>query len=102
LSTLPYYNLDNNDDSIIEPSVDFISNDQPTHPTYVDPTSKYLYALHLHLYETNSDHTQFYADSSHNNEDVLQAHMDANSMTSTPIIWIISGIQNFSMTLLLF
>jgi len=82
-STLLYYDFDDTYDSIIEPSVDFVSDTPSTCPMDVDPASKYLYALDLHLFATNLEHTQYYSTSLHQNEHVLQAHMDAGSMTST-------------------
>jgi len=82
-STVLYYDLDDNIDSVIESSINFISDDQPTCSASIDPTSKYLYALDLHLSEMKSDCTRFYANSLHGNEQSLQAHMDAGSMSST-------------------
>jgi len=82
-SLIPYYDLDDDTDSVLESSIDFISDNQPLSSTSIDPTSKYLYALNLHISEMKSDRTQFYADLLHNNEQSLQAHMDARSITST-------------------
>jgi len=103
LSTLPYYDLDDDYDSVIEPSVDFIANERVTTPNLIDPTSKYLYALDLHLFETNSDRMQFYADPLPINEHILQAHMDAGSMMNTTnhvdYLWDFKPLQNVTTTL---
>jgi len=103
LSTLPYYDLDDDYDSAIEPSVDFIANEHVTTSNPIDPTSKYLYALDLHLFETNSDCTQFYADPLPINEHILWAHMDAGSMTNTTncvdYLWDFKLLQNVTTTL---
>jgi len=82
-STLLYYDLDDAYDSVLEPSVDFVSDTPSTCPMDVDPASKYLYALDLHLFATNLERTQYYVNASHQTDHLLQAHMDAGSMTST-------------------
>jgi len=84
VSSIPYYDLDNDDVSIIEPSIDIIS-DPPTTvcPEFVDPTSQYLYALDLHLQTTQSNHSSYYNSSQSSEFEQLRAHMDAGSMAST-------------------
>jgi len=102
-STLLYYDLDDAYGSILEPSVDFVPDGPSTRPTDVDPASKYLYALDLHLFATNLERTQYYAASSHQTEHTLQAHMDAGSMTSTTnrldYLWDYKHIDGTSTTL---
>jgi len=81
----PFYDLDDGDGSITEPSIDIIQDPvtQPTH-TEVDPTSRYLYALNLQLQTMQSDQSCFYQIPSLTIESIqLLAHMDAGSMVST-------------------
>jgi len=63
VSLLPVscYDLDHDRDSVLEPSVAFTSDPvfSPT-PSSVDPTSRYLYALDLHLQDTRSDRSAYY------------------------------------------
>jgi len=87
LSNIPFYDLDNGDnadDFVIEPTVTFIADTTPS-PTRlsVDPASKYLYALDLHLQDTKSDHMSFYRMSPSFDDQHLLAHMDAGLMAST-------------------
>jgi len=59
LSNIPFYNIDNydnDDEPVLEPTVTFIADIHPTTiDPVVDPASKYLYALSLHLQDTKSD-----------------------------------------------
>ncbi len=87
LSDIPFYDLDNGgdaDDFVIEPTVTVIADttSSPTH-LLVNPASKYLYALDLHLQDTKSDHMSFYHMSPSLGNQHLLAHMDAGSMAST-------------------
>jgi len=87
LSNIPFYDIDNYDDDdklVLEPTVTFIADVHPTTTdSFVDPASKYLYALDLHLQDTKSDRTSFYCTSSYNDDQHLFAHMDAGSMANT-------------------
>ena len=87
VSLLPVscYDLDHDHDSVLEPSVAFTSDPVffPT-PSSVDPTSRYLYALDLHLQDTRSDRSAYYDQSvSFPIGPHLYAHMDAGSMANT-------------------
>jgi len=57
ISTIPFYDLDDNDGSIIEPSIDILPPDPTSHSQYttVDPASCCLYALDLRLQATKTD-----------------------------------------------
>jgi len=83
--SLPYYDLDDDDGSVLEPIVDIVSDPVLYSDSYsMDPTSHYLYALDLHLQETQSNHSTFYAETVVFSPDsLLLAHMDAGSMANT-------------------
>jgi len=57
LLSIPYYDLDDaTPGSMLEPTVDIVPDPVLLSESFsVDPTSKYLYALDLHLQETRSD-----------------------------------------------
>jgi len=87
LSNIPFYDIGNYDDDnelVLEPTVTFIADVHlTTTDSFVDPASKYLYALNLHLQDTKSDRTSFYHNSSYTDDHHLFAHMDAGSMANT-------------------
>jgi len=85
VSSILYYDLDDdNDVSIIKPSINIISDPLTMIcPEFVDPTSQYLYALDLHLQTTQSNCSSYYNSSQSREFEQLCAHMDAGSMAST-------------------
>ena len=82
---LPYYDLDDDDGSVLEPIVDIVSDPVLYSDSYsMDPTSHYLYALDLCLQETQSNCSTFYTETVvFSPGPLLLAHMDAGSMANT-------------------
>jgi len=86
LLSFPSYDLDDaTPGSTLEPTVDIVPDPVLLSDSFsVDPTSKYLYALDLHLQETRSDRSTFYHQHAVFSQGPhLLAHMDAGSMAST-------------------
>ncbi len=82
---LPYYNLDDDDGSVLEPIVDIVPDPVLYSDSYsMDPTSHYLYALDLCLQETQSNRSTFYTETAiFSPGPLLLAHMDVGSMANT-------------------
>ena len=82
---LPYYDLDDDDGSVLEPIVNIVSDPVLYSDSYsMDPTSHYLYALDLCLQETQSNHSTFYTETVvFSPGPLLLAHMDVGSMVNT-------------------
>ena len=79
------YDLDADDGSVLEPIVDIISDPVLYSDSFsIDPTSHYLYALDLHLQETQSSHSTFYTETAvFPPGPFLLEHMDAGFMANT-------------------
>jgi len=98
--------LDDDDGSVIEPSVDLVHAPLPPAPApMVDPSSRYLYALDMHLQDTHSDCTCFYQTAllPPFSGTPLHAHMDAGSMASTmdclAFLWDFQSLDGSATTL---
>ena len=104
-STPLSYDLNDDHGSVLEPTIDFTSDPVPLRSTLsVDPTSQYLYALDLHLQDTNSDRSTYYDQSmSFTLGPHLYAHMDAGSMANTTnhidYLWDFHSLEGSTMTL---
>jgi len=104
VSNIPLYDSDDDDGSVIEPSLDILCNPiNQSSLDVVDPSSCYLYTLDLQLQSTKSDCTCFYQSSTTQTIDFrhLLAHMDAGWMASTSNCLHFCGIFNPWMILLL-
>jgi len=97
VSDLHYYDLDD-DSTIIEPSSLPLSS---ISCGSLDSSTKYLYALDLHLHETKQDHSTYFTSPALVSP--LLAHMDAGSMASTTnslaFLWEFRPMDGSSITL---
>jgi len=105
ISDVPFYDLDD-DDPVIESSIDLIHAPLlSASSSMVDPSSRYLYALDIHLQDTHSDHTCFYQTTllPPSSGAPLHAHMDAGSMASTTdclaFLWDFQSLDGSATTL---
>ena len=102
---LLYYDIDADDDSVLKPIVDIVSDPVLYSNSYsIDPTSHYLYALDLCLQETQSNHSTFYTETAvFPPGPLLLMHMDVGSMANTTnrsdYLWDFSSLHGSNTTL---